>query len=590
MIQTSSRYATSGTGHRFDPVVVAYVAGHGRRQEGNQDSFWPRSTADIRRPVVDYLTAGRLYVVSDGVSLGLLPQEAGRLAAQITGETYYRLSEGCHLGHDPAEPLRQALLAAHQALLQASEQARKQQEQQKQEDKEGKEGSTSMQAACACLLILGDRVYTAHVGDCRAYLWRDGALHQLTRDHVDAAGQVSRLLGADLMPAQIEVGMLAATGLGPLQAGDRLLLCSDGIHRFVGNHTINQVLNRREGLASTADGLVAEVVERAYGHEDDIALILIGVDYDPRQLVEWERESARYRAARQWEEAIALAEQVAWWQPYFGGQQRPILRTLADLYVEAAVARMERDQVLALKLLENGARLGSAEAARWRDLATCYLEASRRWLVLRHQEGLLPEKEEVASELVAVGERAVALFGLTALATAREAARSLAQELQWVGREWDALTYAAWAARHPDNGSEQEAQALAEQVGARLRERQEDRLRQALQSWEAQHDQDEVSLALWQQLCRALLLASDSKVQKGELIQQVAAAQQALYSHLAKTVDPGELDARYERDMVALWGGTVPTLPQRPGARPIPAASGGGDKDTGTKPLTSAER
>ena len=43
--------------------------------------------------------------------------------------------------------------------------------------------SDGMGAACVCVLIIGNRLYTAHLGNSRLYLLREEALHQLTFDH-----------------------------------------------------------------------------------------------------------------------------------------------------------------------------------------------------------------------------------------------------------------------------------------------------------------------------------------------------------------------------------------------------------------------
>jgi serine/threonine protein phosphatase PrpC len=55
-----------GQEHVRDHVIIYYRAGHGRAENENQDAYWPRNALH-RRPVVDYLVAGRLYIVADGV-------------------------------------------------------------------------------------------------------------------------------------------------------------------------------------------------------------------------------------------------------------------------------------------------------------------------------------------------------------------------------------------------------------------------------------------------------------------------------------------------------------------------------------------
>lgn len=563
MIAQVSYGTSSAVSHRFDQVAVAYVAGKGRQPAENQDSFWPRMPADGRRPVIDYLTAGRLYVVTDGVSKGLRPQEAARLAADTVGQEYYRRTEGWVLGRNPTLPLREAVMAAHIALLRHSEQLR---------DQGRATGENAyMQSTCVCVLILGDSCYTAHVGDSRAYLWRDGRLHQLTEDHADAEGRVSRLLGADLIPEHVTVTSRfapdpEANTLYHLHPGDRLLLCSDGVHRFLSHQQINEILNRREGLASTAGSLADAVYERRLGHEDDLTLILIGIEYDPGRLAEREAQSASLRKVCQWREAVALAEEVAWWQPDFGAPQHSILRSLAELYVEAArvTLRQDRDESLGLRLLENAVRLGSAQGDRYLILAASYLKAAARWRACRGLGSASPEKEQAMHDLLAVAGPAVELFGPQAVVTACEAALELGDQLHQIGRTWDTLWYLARARLQAeiDESYRQYMQEVAATIRQGLLARQGISLQQALQAAHGPRLQDDQNLlAIWRQVCRALLSTTDPAIQNSGLARQVAELQYQLHERLVQLGHGPKLSAMYDEDVALFWGlGNISSL------------------------------
>jgi serine/threonine protein phosphatase PrpC len=88
----------------------------------------------------------------------------------------------------------------------------------------GDMGTTLIVAA-----IRDNQIVTAHVGDCRAYLYRDGKVSQLTCDHtpepeVHSSGQLTQALGhGDVIRPEV-----VATAMPP---GSRLLLCSDGIYK-----------------------------------------------------------------------------------------------------------------------------------------------------------------------------------------------------------------------------------------------------------------------------------------------------------------------------------------------------------------------
>ena len=97
-------------------------------------------------------------------------------------------------------------------------------------------------ATLAAALFDGDRLAVSNVGDCRAYLLREGRLSQITRDHSVVADQVAQGLldseAARTHPLR-HIVTRAVSGQPGLEvdvlemdvkAGDRLILCSDGIH------------------------------------------------------------------------------------------------------------------------------------------------------------------------------------------------------------------------------------------------------------------------------------------------------------------------------------------------------------------------
>jgi protein phosphatase len=131
---------------------------------------------------------------------------------------------------------------------------------------------------------LGGDLLLAHVGDSRAYLFREGALHQLTRDHTwvgelhqtglitqaeaathDLRHLLTRHLGAN-KGARPDVQRLA------LADGDCLLLCTDGLSDMVSDAEIEEVL--AGGGASEA--MSQRLVERALaaGGKDNVTVVV----------------------------------------------------------------------------------------------------------------------------------------------------------------------------------------------------------------------------------------------------------------------------------------------------------------------------
>lgn len=119
------------------------------------------------------------------------------------------------------------------------------------------------------LLVSGTQLGLVHVGDCRVYLLRGGELSQVTHDHtvvqsmVDE-GQLTRDEAAAHPQRAILSQALAGQGepepelaLRDLAAGDRYLLCSDGLHGVVAEDTLREVLGAGDEPTDTVRRLVA---------------------------------------------------------------------------------------------------------------------------------------------------------------------------------------------------------------------------------------------------------------------------------------------------------------------------------------------
>ena len=126
----------------------------------------------------------------------------------------------------------------------------------------------------------------AHVGDSRAYLYRDGALRQLTEDHTVAAeyvalGHISAEEANDHPQSHMLTRCLGLTRFVnvdridlDLNPGDRLLLCSDGLNSMVPTEGIAKALT--DGTADEAAWKLVEAANKAGGH-DNISVIVIDV-------------------------------------------------------------------------------------------------------------------------------------------------------------------------------------------------------------------------------------------------------------------------------------------------------------------------
>jgi len=148
-------------------------------------------------------------------------------------------------------------------------------------------GTTRPPGSTVSVLLLGEgHAACLWVGDSRIYLRRDGALLQLTRDHSLAQEMVDRgLIASAEMAAPTERRSLTrAVGGGgrlaidrlvlPIQAGDRLLLCTDGVSMVVPQMRIVEALeNSPEQAAWALIGLAA-----ALGSGDDMTALVVAID------------------------------------------------------------------------------------------------------------------------------------------------------------------------------------------------------------------------------------------------------------------------------------------------------------------------
>jgi len=128
---------------------------------------------------------------------------------------------------------------------------------------------------------VGPEAFIAHVGDSRAYLFHEGILTRLTRDHTEAqdaldAGlpvasrswyhTLTNCLGARDEPVWVEFHHLR------LAHGDQLLLCTDGLTDLVSDEEIAQVLMRGAPAREAVQALVDLAL--AHGGSDNVTAIL----------------------------------------------------------------------------------------------------------------------------------------------------------------------------------------------------------------------------------------------------------------------------------------------------------------------------
>jgi serine/threonine protein phosphatase PrpC len=211
-----------------------------------------------------YLMEEPIFAVADGMG--------GHIAGDVASSTAVEVIAGSAGAADAGDPSSLAALVrrANSAIW---------------EKAQADPSLRGMGTTCTLMMIEDSTAHVAHVGDSRAYLLRGSELSQLTEDHTlvgrmvregrltpDEAEHhpqrniITRVLGVD---SDVQVDIYSFD----LVAGDRLLLCSDGLSSMLDAETIRQAL-AQEGDAQRAADKLVELANNA-GGEDNITVVVL---------------------------------------------------------------------------------------------------------------------------------------------------------------------------------------------------------------------------------------------------------------------------------------------------------------------------
>lgn len=147
-------------------------------------------------------------------------------------------------------------------------------------------GKANMGTTCTSAILEGETFHFSHVGDSRAYLFRDSQIFQITSDHSWVAEQVelgnitaeesrthprrnviTRALGID---NQVKVDTKSIQ----IQKADFILICSDGLHGLVSDSEIQSVIENNK-FQDVAESLINSALEK--GGTDNITVAICQV-------------------------------------------------------------------------------------------------------------------------------------------------------------------------------------------------------------------------------------------------------------------------------------------------------------------------
>jgi serine/threonine protein phosphatase PrpC len=257
--------------HRLEPPQLIAGSGHsiGKKREHNEDAYFCLTATLVND--ANSVPFG-LYIVADGMGGHQHGEIASSLAVRAMSGYVMRDLHGMLFDLSPSTPadslqeiMEAGVQAAHQAVV-----------------KHTPGGGSTITG----ILILGDRMIIAHVGDSRAYLIHpEQRIEAVTRDHsfvnrLVELGQISideaaihpqrnvlyRALGQG-EPVDVEIASL------PLPLSSQVLICSDGLWGTISDEDILRIVSS----APSPTQACLELVEaaNAAGGPDNISVILV---------------------------------------------------------------------------------------------------------------------------------------------------------------------------------------------------------------------------------------------------------------------------------------------------------------------------
>ena len=253
------------------PHQLLSACGHsvGKQRDHNEDAFFSMTTLLLSG---DQVTPFGIYMMADGMGGHMHGEIASEIAirtmaSHIIRKVYlplYNLNTQAP-GQSLQEMMQEGVQSAHQMIL-----------------KEAGGGGTTL----TCVLLLGDQMTIAHVGDSRAYIIQPGGrIEALTRDHtlvkrLEELGQITTEEAAVHPQRSVLYRALgqgetfdAEVTTSPIPGEGYLMVCSDGLWGEVPEQVIYEITTAASSPSQACQQLVEAA--NAAGGPDNISVILI---------------------------------------------------------------------------------------------------------------------------------------------------------------------------------------------------------------------------------------------------------------------------------------------------------------------------
>ena len=278
----------------------------GRKKDKNEDSYGIFSE-DM--PEINLFKHGALLVVADGLGGHIGGDIASKLAVSMVRDVLKREAPPEDTAGSEREDsyyvsaLQEALTRANESIYRTNRDL----------VKNGRPMGTTATVA----LIRPKTVYVINVGDSRAYLFRKGAIVAQTRDHSWVEEQVAQgfMTQAEAERDKRKNLLTRSIGTHPeiesdayqwhIEAGDQLLLCSDGLVNMVQDNQIRDILAQPALAEDKVDKLIALANEQ--GGKDNITAVLAVINPGKRQLKQLKRQAWFEKNKATFKRAVTLA-------------------------------------------------------------------------------------------------------------------------------------------------------------------------------------------------------------------------------------------------------------------------------------------
>lgn len=213
-----------------------------------------------------------LFAVADGMGGALAGEVASRMAVEALAETADRL-ESAENDESARDLIVDTIRGANESIFEAS-----------QSNPQHRGMGTTLTTA----LVHNGRVHFFQVGDSKGFIGRNGKLHQMTKAHslidqlvddkVISAEDAEQLQGGKniiLRALGAEATVKIDYSEGPLAEGDKIILCSDGLHGLIKNRELEDLVSASVDSGKLCEDLVREARDR--GGPDNITVVIVSV-------------------------------------------------------------------------------------------------------------------------------------------------------------------------------------------------------------------------------------------------------------------------------------------------------------------------